>query len=334
MKYRRIVVAQRGGPETLRVVEEDLRPPGVGEVRVRVLAAAVSLPDVEARYGRSPFPPKLPFTPGYAIVGAVDAVGRNGISPYKPGDRVAALTVYGGYAEYVYVAEKKLIPVPAALDPAEVVPLILNYIVAYQTLHRSAQVKPEQTALLIGASGGIGAALLQLGRLAGLKMYGLASPSKHAALIEHGATPIDYRTQDFVQVIRRMAPGGLDAVFDGMGGDYLPRGFGLLKRGGVWVSYANPRSLGGMFRLLGRVLWYNLRPDGRRVALYGTGASNLNRRPFLEDWAALFRLLAAGEIKPVIAARFLIMEAAQANALLENGQVTGNIVLLAPELLS
>jgi NADPH:quinone reductase-like Zn-dependent oxidoreductase len=186
--------------------------------------------------------------------------------------------------------------------------------------------------LLIGASGGIGTALLQLGRLAGLKMYGLASPSKRAALIEHGATPIDYRTEDFVPVIRQMEPGGLDAVFDGMGDDYLPRGFGLLKRGGVWVSYANPRSLAGMFRLLGRVLWYNLRPDGRRVTLYGTGASNLNRRPFLEDWAKLFRLLAAGQIKPVIAARFPILEAAQANALLESGQVTGNVVLLAPEL--
>jgi NADPH:quinone reductase-like Zn-dependent oxidoreductase len=333
MKYRRIVVAQRGGPEVLRVVEEDLRPPAAREARVQVLAAAVSLPDIDARLGRSPFPPTPPFTPGYAIVGAVDAAGA-GVTQAKVGDRVAALTVYGGYAEYVYVAEQKLIPVPATLDSAEVVPLILNYIVAYQTLHRAARVKPGQTALLIGASGGIGTALLQLGRLAGLKMYGLASPSKHAALIAHGATPIDYHTEDFVQVIRQMEPGGLDAVFDGMGGDYLPRGFGLLKRGGVWVSYANPRSLRGMVRLLGRVLWYNLRLDGRRVALYGTGASNLNRRPFLEDWATLFRLLAESQIQPIIAARFPLLAAAQANVLLESGQVTGNIVLLAPELLA
>jgi NADPH:quinone reductase-like Zn-dependent oxidoreductase len=331
MKYKRILVTQRGGPETLQIVESDLRPPAAREARVQVLAAAVSLPDVEARYGRSPFPPKLPFTPGYAIVGAVDAAGA-GVTQAVAGDRAAALTVYGGYAEYVYVAEQKLIPVPATLDPAEVVPLILNYIVAYQTLHRSARVKPGQTVLLIGASGGIGTALLQLGRTAGLRMYGLASATKRDTLIEHGATPIDYRTEDFVQVIRQMEPGGLDAVFDGMGGDYLPRGFGLLKRGGAWVSYANPRSLAGMFRLLGRALWYNLRPDGRRVTLYGTGASNLDRRPFLEDWAALFRLLAAGQIKPVIAARFPILEAAQANALLESGQVTGNVVLLAPEL--
>ena len=146
-------------------------------------------------------------------------------------------------------------------------------------------------------------------------------------------TPIDYRTEDFVKVIRQMEPGGLDAVFDGMGGEYLPRGFGLLKRGGVWVSYANPRSLSGMARLLGRVLWRNLLSNGCKVVLYGTGASNLDRRPFLQDWAALFELLGTGRIKPVIAARFPLLEAAQANALLESGQVIGNIVLLASELL-
>jgi NADPH:quinone reductase-like Zn-dependent oxidoreductase len=129
----------------LQIVEEDLRPPEAGEARVRVLAAAVSLPDVEARYGRSPFPPKRPFTPGYAIVGDVDAIGP-GVNSVKAGDRVAALTVYGGYAEYVTVREKKLIPVPAALDPAQVVPLILNSIVAYQTLHRSAKAKSSPSS--------------------------------------------------------------------------------------------------------------------------------------------------------------------------------------------
>jgi NADPH:quinone reductase-like Zn-dependent oxidoreductase len=332
MKYNRLVVTQRGGPEMLQIIKDELRPPAANEARVRVLAAAVSLPDVEARYGRSPFPPKVPFTPGYAIVGRVDAVG-GGVTQTQMGNRVAALTVYGGYAEYVYLTEKKLIPVPAALDPAEVVPLILNYIVAYQTLHRSARVKAGDAVLIIGASGGIGTALLQLGRVAGLKMYGLASRSKHAILAEYGATPIDYCTEDFVKVIRRMELGRLDAVFDGMGGDYLLRGFCLLKRGGVWVSYANPRSLAGMARLLGRVLWRNLLPNGRKVVLYGTGASNLDRRPFLQDWAALFELLGAGQIKPIIAARFPLLEAAQADALLESGQVIGNIVLLAPELL-
>lgn len=328
MTYRSVIVPRRGGPEVLQIVENDLRPPRKGEARIRVLAASVSLPDVEARYGRSPFPPKLPFTPGYSVVGEIEAIGQNGILPYKIGDRVAALTVYGGYSEVVYFPVRRLIPVPAALDPAQVVPLILNYIVAYQTMHRVAKVQAGQTALIIGASGGIGTALLQLGRLAGLKLYGLASPGKHAILREYGATPLDYKSGDFVQSLRQIEPDGLDVVFDGMGGEYLGRGFGLLKRGGQWVGYANPFSRAALLRLLGNLLWLNLPHTGRKLRLYGTGQSYLDMRPFLEDWATLFSLLGQGKIQPVIAARFPILEAAKANALLESGQVTGNIVLL------
>lgn len=329
MKYRSLIVRRRGGPEMLETVENDLRPPHKGDARIRVLAASVTLPDVEARYGRSPFPPKLPFTPGYAVVGEVDAVGE-GMTQVSPGDRVAALTVYGGYSEVVYWPVKRLIPVPATLDPAQVVPLILNYIVAYQTMHRVAKVTSGQTALIIGASGGIGTALLQLGRLAGLKLYGLASHSKHAILREYGATPLDYKSGDFVQALRQCEPGGLDVVFDGMGGDYLTRGFDLLKRGGQWVSYANPFSRAALFRLLGSLFWLNLPHTGRKLRLYGTGASYLDMRPFLEDWARLFDLLGEGKIKPIIAARFPILDAAKANALLESGQVVGNVVLVAP----
>jgi NADPH:quinone reductase-like Zn-dependent oxidoreductase len=332
VKYKSVIATQSGGPEVLQIVENDLREPAAREVRIKTLAASVTLPEVEARYGRSPFPPKFPFTPGYAVVGVVEAVGAN-VTRFKVGDRAAALTVYGGYSEVVYWPEKKLISVPAALDPAEVIPLILNYIVAYQTLHRSAKVKAGDTVLIIGASGGIGTAFLQLGKLAGLKMYAIASKSKHAILTEYGATPIDYRSQGFVQVIRQMEPGGLDKVFDGMGGDYLDRGFDLLKRGGIWVWYANPFSLPGLFRLLERLIWLNLLPNGRALKLYGTGASFLDMRPFLEDWAILFNLLAEGKIKPVVAAKFPILEAAKANALLESGQVVGNIVLLSPELM-
>jgi NADPH:quinone reductase-like Zn-dependent oxidoreductase len=332
MTYKSIFVTRRGGPEVLQIVENPLRSPHAREVRVRTLAASVSLPEIEARYGRSPFPPKIPFTPGYAIVGEIEALGA-GVTQFKAGDRVAALTVYGGYSEIVYWPARKLIPVPVGLDAAQIVPLILNYVVAYQTMHRVAKVKAGQTALIIGASGGIGTALLQLGKLAGLKMYGLASKHKHAALVEYGAIPIDYKTQDFVQVMRLLETGGLDVVFDGMGGEYLGRGFNLLQRSGQWVSYANPFSRVGLFQLLGKLLWYNLPHTGRKIRLYGTGASFLNMHPFQQDWAVLFKLLDEGKIAPVIAAKFPLLEAAKANTLLESGQVTGNVVLLAEELL-
>lgn len=329
-KYSSVVSTRRGSPEVLEIVENDLRPPLPGEVRIRVLACCVCLPDVQARYGQSPFAPRTPFVPGYAIMGVVDALGEHVSSP-TVGDRVAALTIYGGYAEYIYLRPGKLIPVPTTLDPAEAVTLILNYIVAFQALHRSAKVKAGDTVLIIGASGGIGTAFLDLGRLAGLKMYGIASGSKRQILTSYGAMPIDYHMQDFVEVIRHAEPKGLDAVFDGMGEDYLKRGFTLLRRGGKWIAYGNPLSASGLMRLLGRFILLNLLPNGRSLKLYGTSSSGW--RSLREDWAKLFRLLEEGSIRPVIMEKLPILEAARANQILESGQVVGNLVLLAPECL-
>jgi NADPH:quinone reductase-like Zn-dependent oxidoreductase len=289
-------------------------------------------PDVQARYGQTPIAPKTPFVPGYAIVGDVDAVGQ-GVNHVTVGDRVSALTVMGGYAEVIYLTEDQTIPTPRELDPAQVATLILNYIVAYQTLHRSARVQAGDKILIIGASGGVGTALLDLGKLAGLTMYGLASASKHSIVTQFGATPIDYRTQDFVEVIRQAEPDGLDAVFDGMVWGYLDPGFSLLGRGGTWVQYGNPLSFSGLVRLLARVAWFNLRPDGRSLKIYGTTTSKFGRERYEQDWAALFSLLGKSEIEPVIMQKYPILEAAEANKLLESGTVVGNVVLVAPELL-
>jgi NADPH:quinone reductase-like Zn-dependent oxidoreductase len=332
MKYKSVVVTARGGPEVLCVVENELRAPAAGEARIRILAAPVCAPDVSSRYGESPFIPKPPFTPGYAFIGIVEAVGE-AVSHVAVGDRVAALTAYGAYAEYIYWDAKQLIPVPKTVNPAEAAPLILNYIVAYHVMHRWAKVEAKDKVLIIGASGGIGTAFLELGKLADLKMYGTASKIKHYLLDAYGAIPIDYRTQDFVEMIRAAEPDGLDAVFDGMAGEYFKRGFSVLRRGGTLVGYGNPMSFAGMFQILGRVAMYHLLPNGKSAKYYSTGVSRINRRIFLEDWATLFRLLEEGQIQPVIADVFPILEAAKANALLESGQVVGNIVLVTPELM-
>jgi NADPH:quinone reductase-like Zn-dependent oxidoreductase len=328
-KYKRFVVAKRGGPENLQIQECDLRDPSAREVRIKVLAACVCLPDVQARYGLSPFAPRLPFTPGYSVVGEVDAVGPS-VTRAALDDRVAAYLAVGGYAEYVYLHEDKVIPMPPALKPEEAVILVLNYLVAYQVMHRVAKVKAGDKVLIIGASGGCGTAFLDLGRQAGLKMYGIASKCKHAIVTEHGAAPIDYRTEDFVEVIRRCEPDGLDAVFDGMGGDYIEKAFSVLHRGGVLVEYGNPLSFRRMLRLLGKSIKLNLLLNGRSVKPYGSSSSTFSRKPFLEDWATLFRLLEEGKIRPVISGEFPILDAARANALLESGQVVGNLVLMSP----
>jgi NADPH:quinone reductase-like Zn-dependent oxidoreductase len=340
MKYKSVVATQLGGPEVLQVIENDLRAPSAGEVRIRTLAAAVCGPDISVRTGKAlftgtPLGQKIPFVPGYAIIGVVDAIGE-GVNQVAVGERVGALLVIGGYSEYVYWRSDRLIPIPVGPDPAEAVILILNYIVAYQTLHRSAKVKSGDKVLIIGASGGIGTALLQLGKLANLKMYGIASRSKHSILTEYGAMPIDYHTQDFVEVIRQAEPEGLDAVISGMARmDYIHGGLALLRKGGRLVSYGEPEGgLPSLFRLLGKVITVNLLSNGKTLKLYGTSVYNLGKqKPFLEDWATLFKLLEEGKIKPIIEKKFPILEAAQANSLLESGKVTGNVVLVTPELL-
>ncbi len=327
MNYKSVIVTDYGGPEVMQVVENELRPPTRKEVRVRVLAVPVCLPDVQARYGQTPVAPKPPFTLGYAIVGDVEAVGAD-VKTAVIGDRVAALTVFGGYSEVIYLTEDKLIPMPATLDPAEASTLILNYIVAYQTLHRSAKVKAGDKILIIGASGGVGTALLDLGKLAGLKMYGIASARKHDVLTQYGATPIDYHTQNFVDVINKLEPNGLDAVIDGIGGDYVDRGLPLLATGGTWVSYGNPLSFSGLVKLLSKLVWFNLTHRHKSMKVYGTTTSRFGKRPFLEDWPKLFHLLETRQIEPIIMQKFSILEAAAANEVLESGNVIGNVVLV------
>jgi NADPH:quinone reductase-like Zn-dependent oxidoreductase len=330
MKYKSVIVTGRGSPKVLQIIENDLRAPLAGEARIKILATGVCQDDIAARIGNRPFLPKIPFVPGYDIVGVVDAIG-DGVTEFALGDHVAALTILGGYAEYIYLRQDKLAHVPTALDPAEVATLILNYLVAYQVLHRVAQVKARDRVLIIGASGGVGTAFLQLGKLANLTMYGLASPSKHSALTELGAIPIDYHAQDFVEIIQRAEPNGLDFVFNGMAEEYLGRGLAVLRRGGTLVHYGAPQSFSHFLFFLAKFILFNLLPDGK--ALKGYGTHRVDSQLLKEDWTKLFTLLEEGKIKPIITARFPILEAAKANELLESGNVIGNVVLVAPELL-
>jgi len=330
MKYKSVMVTGRGSTDMLKIVEHDKRAPLAGEARVKILAVGVCQDDIAARVGNRPFLPKIPFAPGYAIIGDIEAVGE-GVTNVQAGDRVGALTKLGGYAEYIYWMSDKLVPAPPDLDPAKAVTLILNYLVAYQAMHRSVRVKAGDRVLIVGASGGVGTAFLDLGRLAGLTVYGTASKNKHRALMEMGAVPIDYHKQDFIEEIRLAEPAGLDYVFNGMGGDYLRRGVAVLRRGGQLVHYGAPESFSGFLGLLAAFAWYNLLPNGKAIRGYGT--HRVNQRLLVEDWRTLFALLGQRKIQPVIAGKFPILEAARANELLESGKVTGNVVLLSPELL-
>ena len=225
MTYKRVVITRHGGPEVLQIVEEELPEPQVGQVRVRILAAGIANTDTMLRESNVPGlgAPSPPYTPGKELVGVVDALGE-GVSTLEVGDTVAScLTGVGAYSEYICAPEAEWTSVPPGLDPAEAVCLVANYVVAYQVLHRAAQVAPGERVLIHGAAGGIGTALLQLGKLAEIEMYGTASSGKQELVASLGATPIDDRVEDFVQRIFDLTGDGVDVVCDSIGGSHVRR---------------------------------------------------------------------------------------------------------------
>jgi NADPH2:quinone reductase len=344
MKHHRVIVTHYGGPDAIELIEEERPDPKPGEVRVRVQAAGVSLPDVMAREGVHPETPKTPFTPGWDLVGVVDRLGE-GVSEFEVGQAVFALPIHGAYAEFVCLPRDELVPVPKGLDPGEAVSLGLNYVTAYQMLHRSAKVKRGQRVLIHGAAGGVGSALLQLGRLAGLEMYATCSSRGVPFVSDLGGIPIDYRNQDFVAEIHHLASDGVDAVFDPIGGTHLWHSRKALRPGGKVVGYGLATSLRGegltsnrpgrrrrfrgtaSFGLCIAASW--LLPGRKRVVPYSIQTlKRLKPAFFRDDLIALFDLLRKREIKPLIAQRFPLAEARHAQEMLGKGGVVGKIVLV------
>ncbi|MFY9567123.1 MAG: medium chain dehydrogenase/reductase family protein [Nitrososphaeraceae archaeon] len=337
MKYKHIVIPRFGGPENLSLVEDELPEPRANEVRVKVLAAGVSFADTLMRKGIHPESwnhGRTPFTPGWDVVGAVDKLGDK-VSTWQTGQMVAALPIVGGYAEYIVLSSNELVPVPPGLDPAEAVSLVLNYTTAYQMLHRCAHIKPGESILINGgAAGGVGTALLQLGKLVNLKkMYGTASYEKHDIVSSLGGIPIDYKSVDLVQEIIRVTShddereSGVDAVFDGIGGKSLKSSYEILRSGGRLVAYGGTPTTDLEDWLM--MFTLNLVPDERKFMLYSIQTlKRLKPDWFHEDLILLFNLLEQGKIKPIIAERMPLNRAAQSHELLAGGSATGKIVLI------
>ena len=341
MRNTRVIISAYGGPEVLKLIEEDLPEPSAGQVRLKVLATGVAFADVLMRYGMYPHMPALPFSPGYDVVGVIDQLG-SGVTNFVPGDRVTAMTMIGGYAQYLCIPASELIRVPEGVDPAEAVSLVLNYATAHQLIHRIADLRPEQSVLIHGAAGGVGTALLELGQLAGLKMYGTASRSKHGLVSSLGGIPIDYKTDDFVvRILQMTRAGGVDAVFDAVGGMNWWRSYKTLRSagkgsGGKLIGYgmssviergkASKLRGAASFALLGLL---GALPDGK-VARWYSITSEKKKHPewFPEDLAHLLRLLAEKKIHPHVAERLPLREAQRANDLIEHAKVSGKIVLL------
>jgi NADPH2:quinone reductase len=343
MRNKRVIVSRYGGPEVITTTEDNIPAPKVGEVRVKVLAAGVGLPDVLAREGVHPETPRVPYTPGWDLVGTIVQLGQ-GVTGFEIRQTVAAMPIHGCYAQYLCLPSSKLVRMPVGLDPAEAVALVLNYITAYQMLHRSAKARAGRRMLIHGASGGVGSAMLQLAKLAGVEMYGTCSLEGATVVRELGGIPIDYKNADFVKEIHRLTGDGVDAVFDGIGGDHLWRSRDALREGGRVVTYGFQSKMRGgrmasrsvgrhPFRESAELGWYIVRnwfkPGRKSMVPYSIQwLMRLKPEWFRRDLITLLDLLKQGKIKPLIAQRLPLEEARRAHEMLAEGGVLGKIVLL------
>ncbi|MFQ3556490.1 medium chain dehydrogenase/reductase family protein [Streptomyces gramineus] len=326
-------------PEGLRIRRGEVPTPGAGQIVVRMEATGVSFAEQQMRRGRYYDQPPFPFVPGYDLVGTVLTAGE-GVTPGLVGRRVASLVKVGGWASHVVLDAADAVEVPAGIGAAEAETLVVNGITAWQMLHRKARVRPGGTILVHGANGGVGTVLVQLARAADLRVIGTASARHHEALREMGVTPVDYRAGDVPARVRELAPGGVDAVFDHLGGRSVVDSWNLLAPGGTLVAYgsATTRDDAGskqlpVLKILGRVWLWNALPNGRHAYFFNvwegrTLGKDRFRARLNADLTEVFESFRRGEVTARIAARLPLTRAAEALRLAESGTVAGKIVLL------
>jgi NADPH:quinone reductase-like Zn-dependent oxidoreductase len=325
-------------PEGLQVRTRTLAAPGPGQARVAMEATGVSFAEQQMRRGKYYDQPPFPFVPGYDLVGTVTAVGPD-VDPAVVGRRYGAVTKVGGWASDVVVDAADLVEVPDGVDPADAATLLVNGVTAYRMLHLVAEARPGQTIVVLGANGGVGNTLVQLARRHGIRVIGTASPRHHDALRALGAEPVDHHDPDMHARIRALAPRGVDAVFDHVGGPGIVDSYRLLGRGGTLVSYGTAATKNDpgsskkpVLALFARLAVWNLLPNGHKATFFNFWAGRRNaarfRAALRDDLTQVLTLLARGEITPQIAARLPLTEAARAMRVAESGTVAGKVVLV------
>jgi NADPH:quinone reductase-like Zn-dependent oxidoreductase len=343
MSWKHIRISRFGGPEVLELVEQRSIPePGPGHVRIKVLAAGTGFTDSFIRRGRYPdFKGPLPFTPGYELVGIVDKIGP-GVTELREGQMVADLCVVGGYAQYAIRPARDLVPVPDGADVAEAACIPLAYLTAFQMLTRYRRLPPAARILVIGASGTVGTALLDLARHLDLNAIGTCSAGNLATIARFGGTAIDYRAEDFVVAVHRLTAdhegSGVDAVFDAIGGAHFGRSFACLRPGGLLIGYGSQTMANGRESLISAGLgllrlkfWdaLGLLFRGRRARWYSiTDRRRRHQDEFRADMTRLFVLLRDGAIHPMVVERLPLEAAREVHARIDAGGLGGKIVLM------
>ncbi len=317
-KIKKVVITAYGDESVLAVVEAELPAPAAGEVQLAVEYTIVSGSDVNMRRGTYPLQKKPPLTPGYSVVGTVVANGQ-GCSKFAVGDWVACLSKYEGQAERINLPEKYLVRVPDGVDGGEAVVFFF----------RSAKVKAGQRIFVHGLSGGVGGALLRLGKVMGAEVYGTASAKKHEELRALGAVPLDYSNKNWIGEMKQL--GGVDAVFDALGYESFDESYSILKKGGVLVGYGQnlPAWTGGPERnpvpMILKLFARNLAVwTGKRATFFGVMRGS---KYFSADLATLFDWLKEGKIAVPVKARFGLDEIKEAHTAYAASAGMGSIVI-------
>ena len=327
-RIRKVVITAYGDESKLAIVECDLPDPAAGEVQVAVEYTIVSGSDVNMRRGTYPFQKRPPLTPGYSVIGKVRANGK-GCSKFKTGDRVACLSKYEGQAELINLPEKYLVRVPGGVDGKAAVALILDWVTAYQMLHRAAHVRAGEKIFVHALSGAVGGALLRLGQLQGAQVFGTASLKRHDELRRLGAVPFDYSTRNWIAALEEL--GGVDAVFDPLGFESFDESYSVLKRGGILVGYGlnlpawtgTPERpvIPSVLKLFSKNLLFW---SGKRTTFFGVSRRSKNFAPDLEQ---LFEWLRDGKISVPIKATFKLDEIQQAHREYASSARMGSIAI-------
>ena len=335
----RVVLPGLVEPSGLQVATTPVPTPGPGQLLVAVEATGISYAEQAMRKGRYFGQPDFPFTPGYDLVGRVLAVGPRADAGLL-GRRVASMTKTGAWAGHVAVEARDSVVVPDGVRPEDAETVVVNGVTAWQMLHRAAKVAPGATVLVYGANGGVGGILVLLARHHGVRVIGAASPRHHEALRHAGVEPVDHADPDLAARVRELAPGGVDAVFDNIGGATSRTAWSLLAPGGTLVSYAIIAAVSGTGGLwapflgaVGEALLRSALPNGRRATFYDLWSGHRSRpvrfrRRLEEDLGQVFALLEAGTISANVAARFPLTEVARALALAESRTLNGKVVLV------
>jgi putative PIG3 family NAD(P)H quinone oxidoreductase len=320
-----VEIAAPGGPEQLKTAVRPIPQPGEGEVLVRVGAAGVNRPDVMQRQGRYPPPPGASDLPGMEIAGEIVALGAK-VSGLSVGDKITSLLPGGGYAAYAIAAAPLCMPIPTGLSMVEAAAVPETYLTVWTNLFERGGCKSGDTVLIHGGTSGIGTTAIQLAKAWGARVYATAGTEKKARACEAlGAVRgIDYKTEDFVEVMRAETKGqGVDITLDMVAGSYVQRNLDIAAVEGRVVTIS---LLGGSRAEInmGVVLTKRLTLTGstlrsRSVAQKAAVADAVRKN--------VWPLLAAGKVRPVIFATFPLAEASEAHRLMETSNHIGKIVL-------